>query len=105
MNFRDLSDRTSNLQSSKDIHRAIPVFDRSSDNLIEQKEFSETFTSRSMRPKTEDEIIMDEVSQLVSMCRCVSKYKVYHVGDGKYRVSIINIFENSLFYLFLSINF
>lgn len=89
MNFKD---------SNKDIHRAIPVFDksvfdRSADNLIEQREFTETFTSRHTRPKTEEELIMDEVSQLVSMCRCISKYKVYHVGDSKYRVMIGFVFE------------
>ena len=84
LKFRDTVTSSS---STKDLHRAIPVFDRSADNLIEQKEFTETFTSRNSRPRTEEELIMDEVSQLVSLCRCVSKYKVYHVGDSKYRVS------------------
>ena len=72
MNFRDAN-------TNKDIHRAIPVFDRSAE------EFSETYTTRT-RARTEEELIMDEVTELVGLCKCISKYKVYHVGDSKYRV-------------------
>lgn len=105
MNFRDLSDG----RTSRDIYRAVPFdrnIDRSADNLIEQKEFSEAFTTttRSTRPRTEEELIKDEVTQMVSLCRCVNKYKVYHVGENKYRVSnrinVINFDMLKFFYLY-----
>lgn len=44
------------------------------------------------QPKTESEMIQDEVQRQVGECTCMIRYKVYQVGDGKYRVSCLALF-------------
>lgn len=40
------------------------------------------------KPETEAEKIHDEVKRLVMLCTCRQKFRVFQVGEGKYRVSI-----------------
>lgn len=54
------------------------------DTYIDQKEFLDTLRSEA-KIKTEDDIINDEVQRQVSECNCLNKFKVYQVGEGKYR--------------------
>lgn len=42
------------------------------------------------RPLTEAEKIQDEVQRQVAKCTCVHRFKVFQVGEGKYRVSGIS---------------
>lgn len=39
------------------------------------------------KPETEAEKIHDEVKRLVMLCTCRQKFRVFQVGEGKYRVS------------------
>lgn len=41
-------------------------------------------------PFTEADRIYDEINRQVSMCTCKQKFKVFQVGEGKYRVSYIH---------------
>lgn len=66
------------------------IFDRNSDGYIDHKEWLDTLRPDRQGPKTEDEIIMDEVQRQVAKCTCVQRYKVNHVGDGQYRVFILS---------------
>lgn len=45
-------------------------------------------------PKTDAEKIQDEVQRQVAKCTCVHRFKVYQVGEGKYRVSNVFILDN-----------
>lgn len=40
-------------------------------------------------PVTEAEKIQDEVQRQVAQCTCAHRFKVYQVGEGKYRVCLI----------------
>lgn len=39
------------------------------------------------KPASESEKIHDEVKRLVMLCTCRQKFRVFQVGEGKYRVS------------------
>lgn len=39
------------------------------------------------QPATEADKIHDEVKRLVMLCTCRQKFRVFQVGEGKYRVS------------------
>jgi hypothetical protein len=39
-------------------------------------------------PLTEEEQIEDEVQRQVAQCTCRHKFRVHHVGEGKYRVCV-----------------
>ena len=67
-----------------EMEKVVPIFDRNFDTFIDQKEFLETLRT-DFRPKSDDEIIMDEVQRQVSECNCLNRFKVYQVGEGKYR--------------------
>lgn len=72
--------------SRLEMERVAPIFDRNSDGYVDHKEYLETLRPDRDLPKTESEIIQDEVQRQVAKCTCVQKYKVYQVGEGKYRV-------------------
>ncbi|XP_053205287.1 microtubule-actin cross-linking factor 1-like isoform X2 [Panonychus citri] len=71
--------------SRLEMERVAPIFDRNSDGFIDHKEYLETLRPDRDLPKTEAEIIQDEVQRQVSKCTCVHRYKVFQVGEGKYR--------------------
>lgn len=73
-----------------EMEKVAPIFDSNCDTYIDQKEFLETLRT-DFRPKTDDEIIMGEVQTQVAKCNCLNRFKVYQVGEGKYRVSIFEI--------------
>lgn len=72
--------------SRLEMERVAPIFDRNSDGYIDHKEYLETLRANDL-PRTEAEIIQDEVQRQVAKCTCVTRYKVFQVGEGKYRVS------------------
>ncbi|KAK4336716.1 hypothetical protein RND71_043560 [Anisodus tanguticus] len=69
-----------------EMEKVSPVFDRNFDTYIDQREFLDTLRSDS-KPKSDDDLILDEVQRQVSNCNCLNKYKAYHFGEGKYRSS------------------
>ena len=73
------------------------LFDRHGEGLIDWKEFI-----AALRPDWEErrtyhdtDKIHDEVKRLVMLCTCRQKFRVFQVGEGKYRVS--KILRNSIF--------
>ncbi len=40
-------------------------------------------------PLTDSERIDDEINRQVALCTCKQKFKVFQVGEGKYRVSYL----------------
>lgn len=70
--------------SRLEMERVAPIFDRNGDGYIDHKEYLETLRAQDY-PKTDDEIIQDEVQKQVAKCTCTIRYKVFHVGEGKYR--------------------
>lgn len=65
------------------------LFDRHGEGLIDWKEFI-----AALRPDWEErryndtDKIHDEVKRLVMLCTCRQKFRVFQVGEGKYRVSV-----------------
>ncbi|XP_043207067.1 microtubule-actin cross-linking factor 1-like isoform X6 [Amphibalanus amphitrite] len=61
--------------------------DRNSDGLIDYNEFMAALRPdwEKNRPLTEAEKIDDEVKKACSACNCRQKFKVFQVGEGKYR--------------------
>ena len=72
--------------SRMEMELVAPIFDRNNDGYIDHKEYLETLRPDRDVPKTEAEIIQDEVQRQVAKCTCVQRYKVFQVGEGKYRV-------------------
>ena len=70
--------------SRLEMERVAPIFDRNNDGYVDHKEYLETLRASNL-PQTEEEIILDEVQRQVAKCTCQTKYKVFHVGEGKYR--------------------
>lgn len=73
------------------------MFDRNNCGLIDWKEFIAALRPDwQEKPQDADaQKIHDEVKRLVMLCTCRLKFKVFQVGEGKYRVSdlkIINLF-------------
>lgn len=81
--------------SRAEMLRVAPIFDRNNDAFIDSKEWMDT-----LKDKSEEEIIKDEVQRQVAKCTCYSKYKVYQVEDRKYRVSFITLFMANFFHAF-----
>lgn len=66
------------------------LFDRHGEGLIDWKEFI-----AALRPDWEErrtyhdtDKIHDEVKRLVMLCTCRQKFRVFQVGEGKYRVHL-----------------
>jgi dystonin len=66
------------------------MFDHNSEGVIDWHEFIAALRPdwQEKQPNTEAEKIHDEVKRLVMMCTCRQKFRVYQVGEGKYRVSL-----------------
>lgn len=73
------------------------LFDRNGEGLIDWQEFIAALRPdwQERKPAQEADKIHDEVKRLVMMCTCRQKFRVFQVGEGKYRVS--NIFLKKIF--------
>lgn len=67
------------------------LFDHNN-GLIDWKEFIAALRPdwEERRPDTEADKIHDEVKRLVMLCTCRQKFRVFQVGEGKYRVRLQN---------------
>lgn len=64
------------------------MFDKNNRGLIDWKEFIAALRPDWQEKSTPDaQIIHDEVKRLVMLCTCRQKFRVFQVGEGKYRVS------------------
>ncbi|XP_073988701.1 dystonin-like protein short stop isoform X27 [Rhodnius prolixus] len=63
------------------------MFDHNSEGYIDWKEFIAALRPdwEERKPVTEAEKIHDEVKRLVMLCTCRQKFRVFQVGEGKYR--------------------
>ncbi|KAF5301224.1 hypothetical protein FQA39_LY10810 [Lamprigera yunnana] len=63
------------------------MFDRNNCGLIDWKEFIAALRPdwQEKAPDTDAQKIHDEVKRLVMLCTCRLKFKVFQVGEGKYR--------------------
>lgn len=74
----------SKFESSRlEMEKVAEIFDRNNDGTIDNKEYLDSL--RPDKPITDDELIQDEVQRQVAKCTCQQRYKVYHVGEGRYR--------------------
>jgi len=72
--------------SRLEMEKVADIFDRNNDGYIDHKEYLDTLRpDRDGQPKTESEIIQDEVQRQVAKCTCLVRYKVFQVGEVKYR--------------------
>lgn len=74
----------SKFESSRlEMERVADIIDKNNDGSIDNKEFLDSL--KPDKPITDDELIQDEVQRQVAKCTCQQRYKVYHVGEGRYR--------------------
>lgn len=66
------------------------MFDRNNRGLIDWKEFIAALRPdwEEKRPDVTAQKIHDEVKRLVMLCTCRQKFRVFQVGEGKYRVRL-----------------
>jgi len=59
------------------------------DGMIDWREFMAALRPdwQDRGPLTDAERIDDEINRQVALCTCKQKFKVFQVGEGKYRVS------------------
>ncbi|XP_055390514.1 dystonin isoform X42 [Condylostylus longicornis] len=62
-------------------------FDRNGEGLIDWDEFMAALRAdwQDRKPLTDNDKIHDEVKRLVMLCTCRQKFRVFQVGEGKYR--------------------
>jgi dystonin len=79
------------------------LFDRNGEGLIDWQEFIAALRPdwQERKPATDAEKIHDEVKRLVMLCTCRQKFRVFQVGEGKYRVSFF--LQNSHYFYKISI--
>lgn len=66
------------------------LFDRNGEGLIDWQEFIAALRPdwQERKPANDSDKIHDEVKRLVMLCTCRQKFRVFQVGEGKYRVSL-----------------
>lgn len=76
------------------------LFDRNGEGLIDWQEFIAALRPdwQERKPPSDADKIHDEVKRLVMLCTCRQKFRVFQVGEGKYRV---NIFHSECFFIIL----
>lgn len=64
------------------------MFDENNRGLIDWKKFIAALRPdwEDKAPDTDAQKIHDEVKRLVMLCTCRQKFRVFQVGEGKYRV-------------------
>ncbi|CAK9302541.1 unnamed protein product [Gordionus sp. m RMFG-2023] len=72
-----------------EMERVAKVIDTNSDGYIDYKEYMKALrpsstSGQTINPVTEVEKVKDEVKRQANLCECVRKYKVDHIGEGKY---------------------
>lgn len=69
------------------------LFDRNGEGLIDWQEFIAALRPdwQERKPVTDSDKIHDEVKRLVMLCTCRQKFRVFQVGEGKYRVWYLNL--------------
>lgn len=74
--------------SKLEMNAVADMFDHDGAGLIDWKEFIAALRPdwEEKRPPSEAEKIHDEVKRLVMLCTCRQKFRVFQVGEGKYRV-------------------
>lgn len=70
------------------------LFDRNGEGLIDWQEFIAALRPdwQERKPQNDSDKIHDEVKRLVMLCTCRQKFRVFQVGEGKYRVSTLEGF-------------
>nr|QVD39310.1 Dystonin [Schistocerca gregaria] len=74
--------------SRLEMNAVADLFDRNSEGFIDWKEFIAALRPdwvEPTKPATDAEKIHDEVKRLVMLCTCRQKFRVFQVGEGKYR--------------------
>jgi Growth-Arrest-Specific Protein 2 Domain len=67
------------------------MFDANSHGSIDWEEFLVALRPEwQQEPACEVDAIHDEVRRLVMLCTCRQKFRVFQVGEGKYRVSFVD---------------
>ena len=65
------------------------MFDQDNRSLIDWKKFIAALRPDwEDKPETDAQKIHDEVKRLVMLCTCRQKFRVFQVGEGKYRVCV-----------------
>lgn len=63
-------------------------FDITNEGAVDWEEFLIALKPEwQIEPKNEADKVHDEVRRLVMLCTCRQKFRVFQVGEGKYRVS------------------
>lgn len=94
--FNVLGDFPAEFDTSKlEMNAVADLFDRNGEGLIDWQEFIAALRPdwQDRKPKTDADKIHDEVKRLVMLCTCRQKFRVFQVGEGKYRVSFQGIGE------------
>ena len=80
--------------SRMEMGKVADLFDRNGEGLIDWQEFIAALRPdwQERKPQTDSDKIHDEVKRLVMLCTCRQKFRVFQVGEGKYRVSVLQLF-------------
>lgn len=72
------------------------LFDRNGEGLIDWQEFIAALRPdwQDRKPPSDADKIHDEVKRLVMLCTCRQKFRVFQVGEGKYRVRLSLLYRN-----------
>ncbi|XP_034249434.1 dystonin isoform X11 [Thrips palmi] len=73
--------------SRLEMNAVADMFDHNNEGLIDWKEFIAALRPdwEEKQPSVEADKIHDEVKRLVMLCTCRQKFRVFQVGEGKYR--------------------